>query len=71
MSHFWELLDDEFGAGYAPTLARSHTIHSLGSRTVLQALEEGVDPRTIWFALCDDLGIPDERRFGIDQPARR
>lgn len=71
MSQFWELMDDEFGAGYAPTLARSHSIHSLGSRTAAQALEDGVAPRVVWAALCDDLGVPPERRFGIDRPTRR
>lgn len=71
MSQFWELMDDEFGAGYAPTLARSHSIHALGSRTVMQALEDGLAPGEVWAALCDDLGVPPERRFGLDHPAHR
>lgn len=71
MSQFWELMDDEFGAGYAPTVARSHSVHALGSRTAREALDDGVAPREVWHALCDDLGVPQERRFGVERPRRR
>ena len=66
MSHFWRLIEDELGEGYAHTLARGHAVHALRDRTVIQALEDGVDPRTVWEALCEDLQIPPERRLGRD-----
>lgn len=67
MSHFWSLMEDELGEGYAATMARGHVVHALDDRTVTQALEDGVPPRAVWEALCDDLGIPPERRLGRDR----
>nr|CTQ96490.1 hypothetical protein [Kibdelosporangium sp. MJ126-NF4] len=53
---------DEFGAVRAEMLARDHVLGALGGRTVDQALDAGVDPKRIWRAVCDDLGVPAERR---------
>lgn len=64
MSHFWTLMNDEFGADYAATLARDHVLGSLGGRTVNEALEQGEPPRAVWDALCDDMDVPAERRLG-------
>ena len=33
-------------------------------------LADGIAPRLVWRALCDDLQIPPERRFGVDRPGR-
>ena len=71
ISHFWTLMNDEFGETYAPTLARDHVLGVLGGRSVAQALDEGVHPRIVWLALCDDMDVPQERRLGRDDPARR
>lgn len=72
LSHFWTLMNDEFGPTYAGSLARDHVIGSLGNRTVLQALEAGEAPRTVWLALCDDLDVPQSRRLGKDvRPTKR
>ena len=64
MSDFWRLMDDEFGAAYAHSLARDHVIGALGNATALQALESGVKPREAWLALCTDMDVPVERRLG-------
>lgn len=64
LSQFWSLMDDEFGALYAASLARDHSISSLGSRTAAEAIEAGVSPREVWLALCDDMDVPPERRLG-------
>ena len=82
-SKFWELMEDEFGASYAGHLARSHHLFALGGRTVLEALVTAAmagaellealvteSPRTVWFALCDDMDVPEARRFGRDDPVR-
>jgi hypothetical protein len=66
MSHFWTLMDDEFGAAYAGSLARDHVIGALDNRTVVQALADGVPPRQVWEALCDEMDVPRERRLGRD-----
>ncbi|MEK4241377.1 DUF3046 domain-containing protein [Janibacter sp. FSL W8-0316] len=67
LSHFWTLMEDEFGAAYAHTLARGHVVQALGDRTVATALDEGESPRRVWEALCEDLDIPPHRRLGIDR----
>jgi hypothetical protein len=64
MSDFWRLMDDEFGAAYARSLARDHVLGALGNRTSLEALESGITPRETWLALCVDLDVPPERRLG-------
>ena len=64
MSDFWRLMDDEFGAAYARSLARDHVLGALGNRTPLQALASGVKPREAWLALCADMDVPMERWLG-------
>ncbi len=61
-------MEDEFGQAYADTLARGHVVQALGDRTVARALEDGVPARRVWEALCEDVGVPEERRLGIDRP---
>ncbi|GAB3680279.1 hypothetical protein GCM10028814_15660 [Angustibacter aerolatus] len=70
-SEFWQLMDDEFGAGYARSVASEQHVHALGDRTAVAALDAGEDPRTVWFALCDAMDVPAERRWGRDDPHRR
>jgi hypothetical protein len=67
LSDFWRLMDDEFGAAYARSLARDHVLGALGNRTPLEALESGVKPRETWLALCVDMDVPVERRLGKEQ----
>lgn len=67
-SEFWELMQGEFGAAYASTLAREHVVSALGERTAEQALAAGLDPRDVWLALCADLQVPQERWLGRDDP---
>jgi hypothetical protein len=73
MSDFWALMDDEFGAAYAHSLARDHVLGALGNRTPLQALESGVRPREAWLALCADMDVPAERWLGqeLRSPKKR
>jgi hypothetical protein len=68
MSEFWVLVEDEFGAAQGRALARDHVVGTLGHRTAEQAIAAGEDPREVWFALCDDLQVPAERRWGRDEP---
>jgi hypothetical protein len=62
---------EEFGSGYAATLAREHVVSALGERTADQALADGFDAREVWLALCADLEVPRERWLGRDDPRKR
>ena len=66
LSVFWSLMEGEFGQGYAHSLAGAHVLGVLGGRTVAQALADGVAPRVVWEALCDDFDVPQQRRLGAD-----
>ena len=59
---FRKLMSREFGGVRADMLARDHVFSSLGGRTVDQALEAGVEPKSIWLAVCDAFEVPQERR---------
>jgi Protein of unknown function (DUF3046) len=64
MSDFWNLVDDELGPAQGRVLVRDHVVGALDHRTAEQALAAGEEPRDVWFALCDDLQVPAERRWG-------
>ncbi|GAA1243732.1 DUF3046 domain-containing protein [Janibacter melonis] len=66
MSQFWSLMEGEFGAGYAHTLARHQVLGSLGGRNAVDALEAGVPAREVWQAVCDAMDVPESRRLGED-----
>ncbi|MEI2732514.1 MAG: DUF3046 domain-containing protein [Dermatophilaceae bacterium] len=65
------LLDEEFGPAYAASLARDHTLTALGSRTVERALSDGIPPRQVWLAVCEDFQVPPDRRHGLERRPRR
>lgn len=66
-SDFWRLMDGEFGASYARTLAGDQVIAELGDRTAAQALDDGVAPREVWDAVCEAMHVPHDRRLGRDR----
>ena len=70
LSEFWRLMDDEYGKAYASTLAAQQTLTELEGRTAEEALEDGVKPRRVWAALCEQMGVPPARRLGVDRPLR-
>jgi DUF3046 family protein len=61
-SQFRELMAGEFGAARAAAIARDHVLADLGGRTVEQALEDGVDAREVWRAVCAAYDVPPARR---------
>ncbi|SJN09575.1 hypothetical protein FM113_06640 [Leucobacter sp. 7(1)] len=63
LSEFRRACAEEFGEDYAGVLVRDHWLAALGS-TPAEALERGVAAREVWAALCVDLQIPPERRYG-------
>lgn len=62
LTHFRRLMDDEFGAVRAGSIARDHVFSRLGGRTVDQAIEAGEEPREVWRAVCVEFDVPAERR---------
>ncbi|GAA1609979.1 DUF3046 domain-containing protein [Leucobacter chromiireducens] len=63
LSEFRRACAEEFGADYAGVLIRDHWLAALGG-TPAEALERGVAAREVWDALCADLQVPPERRYG-------
>lgn len=62
LSHFRELMEDEFGPVRAASLSRDHVFAELEGRTVEQAIEDGLELRRIWRAVCAAYEVPPARR---------
>jgi len=62
LTQFRELMEGEFGAARAATLAHDQVFAELGGRTVEQALEYGIDTRDVWLAVCTAYEVPPSRR---------
>lgn len=63
---FWQLLEEVFGRSYGRSIAHDQQLTALGSMTVVEALAAGEEPRTVWNVLCDQMDVPDSRRWGHD-----
>lgn len=63
-------MTDEFGDDYARVLARSQNLTPLAGATAEYALEAGTPVKTVWEAVCEHMGVPEERRFGRDRPLK-
>lgn len=61
LTEFHELLSEEFGGMRGDSILVDHVITSLNGRTGAQAIEEGVDPRDVWRALCAEFDVPRSR----------
>ena len=59
---FWQKMRAQFGDTYAASVAKDFVLACLGGRTVDQALAEGIEPKTIWRAVCEAFEIPEEAR---------
>ncbi|WP_347978700.1 DUF3046 domain-containing protein [Microbacterium sp. ProA8] len=71
-SEFDRAVADEFGAR-ANAVVTDLFLSQVGGRTAAEAIAAGVDPREVWLALCDELDVPPERRYGVGrlEPRRR
>jgi hypothetical protein len=61
-TEFWKRMDARFGPAYARSYAADQVLSTLGSRTVLQAIEQGEDVKHVWRAVCDATGAPASER---------
>lgn len=55
-------MDARFGPAYARSYAADQVLSTLGSRTVVQALDQGEDVKHVWRAVCDATGAPASER---------
>jgi len=55
-------MEARFGASYARSYAADQVLSTLGSRTVLQALEQGEDAKHVWRAVCEATQAPASER---------
>ncbi|MBV8347593.1 MAG: DUF3046 domain-containing protein [Mycolicibacterium sp.] len=61
LTEFHELIQGQFGAVRGASMLVDHVLAGLGGRTAAQAIEDGVDPRDVWRALCSDFDVPRDR----------
>ena len=66
---FWELLEEVFGRTYGRSLSRDQRMPKLANMTVVEALDAGEEPRVVWNVLCDQMEVPDSKRWGHDHNA--
>lgn len=58
LTEFNELVEGQFGTVRASSMLVDHVLAGLDGRTPAQAIEDGVDPRDVWRALCADFDVP-------------
>ena len=61
-TELWARLDQTLGREYSRVWAHEHTMAALDSRTVVQALADGVPSKQIWRAVWAVLELPDRDR---------
>jgi hypothetical protein len=59
---FWDRMSEQFGEGYAESVAKDYVMAELGGRTVEQALADGVGAKTVWQAVCSTFDVPQRLR---------
>ena len=63
LSEFQRAMAEEFGEVYAGVLMRDHWLAEFEG-TARDALERGVPARHVWEALCVEMQVPEQRRYG-------
>jgi Protein of unknown function (DUF3046) len=58
LTEFNERVVLRFGSTYGASVLVDHVLAGFGGRTAAQAVEDGVDPRDVWRALCVDFDVP-------------
>jgi hypothetical protein len=58
LTEFQELVEGQFGTVRATSMLVDHVLSGYGGRTAVQAIEDGIDPRDVWRALCTDFDVP-------------
>lgn len=58
MTEFHERVEGQFGPARGASLLVDHVLTRLGGRTAAQAIDDGVEPREVWRAVCADFDVP-------------
>ena len=58
LTEFHDLVEGRFGRVRSTSMLVDHVLTGLDGRTATQAIEDGVDPRDVWRALCADFEVP-------------
>lgn len=58
LSEFWKRMETRFGVSYARSYAADQVLPTLGGRTVLQALADDDDVKSVWRAVCEAVEVP-------------
>jgi hypothetical protein len=58
LTDFWARMDEHLGAGYSRSWAHDHVLTDLDGMTAQQALDAGVETRTVWEAVARVLEVP-------------
>jgi len=71
-SEFNRAVAEEFGVR-ANAVVTDLFLSKVGGRTAADAIAAGIDPREVWLALCEELDVPADRRYGVGrlEPRRR
>src|SRR3954463_3427483 len=56
-------MNEQFGEGYAESVAKDYVLAELGGRTIDQALAEGEAVKTVWRAVCATFDVPQKLRW--------
>jgi hypothetical protein len=58
LTEFHDRITLRFGATYGGSVLADHVLTVFDGRTAVQAIEDGIDPRDVWRALCVDFDVP-------------
>jgi hypothetical protein len=61
LTEFNERVVLRFGAAYGASVLVDHVLTGLEGRTAAEAIEDGIEPRDVWRALCVDFDVPREQ----------
>ena len=62
LTEFWERMERHLGPAYARSWAKDQVLSQLGGRSPQQALDEGMDAKTVWRAVAAALELPARER---------
>ena len=62
LTEFWTRMREQFGDGYAESVAKDYVLSRLGGRTVNKALADGEDAKAVWRAVSEQFNVPDRLR---------
>ena len=62
LTAFWDKMRAQFGDAYAASVAKDCVLAGVDGRTVDQALADGIEPKTVWRAVCEAFEIPERSR---------